>query len=79
MQRGLKVVLDRRVIQDGKKGLADLKGRLKPGGKGTISLSLPLDDRGREVEISMPGKFDISPAQKGAIATVPGVLEVLDV
>jgi hypothetical protein len=23
--------------------------------------------------------FDISPAQKGAISTVPGVLEVLDV
>jgi DNA polymerase III subunit alpha len=79
VQRGLKVVLDRRAIQGGKKALADLKGRLKPGGKGTISISLPLDDKGREVEIAMPGKFDISPAQKGAIATVPGVLEVLDV
>jgi len=79
VQRGLKVVLDRRAIQGGKKALADLKGRLKPGGKGTISISLPLDDRGREVEIAMPGRFDISPAQKGAIATVPGVLEVLDV
>ena len=35
--------------------------------------------KGREVEIAMPGRFDISPAQKGAIATVPGVLEVLDI
>jgi DNA polymerase-3 subunit alpha len=79
VQRGLKVVLDRRAIQGGKTALADLKARLKPGGKGTICLSLPLDDRGREVEIAMAGRFDISPAQKGAIATVPGVLEVLDV
>ena len=79
VQRGLKVVLDRRVLQGGKSGLAALKARLKPGGKGTVSISLPLDDKGREVEIAMPGKFDISPAQKGAIATVPGVLEVVDV
>jgi DNA polymerase-3 subunit alpha len=79
VQRGLKVVLDRRVLQGGKSGLADLKARLKPGGKGVISISVELDDRGREVEIAMPGRFDISPAQKGAIATVPGVLEVVDV
>ena len=32
---------------------------------------MALDDRGREVEIAMPGRFDISPAQKGAISTVP--------
>ena len=40
---------------------------------------MALEDRGREVEIAMPGRFDISPAQKGAIATVPGVLEVVDI
>jgi DNA polymerase-3 subunit alpha len=79
VQRGLKVVLDRRALQGSKSGLAALKTRLKPGGKGIISISVELDDRGREVEIAMPGRFDISPAQKGAIATVPGVLEVLDV
>jgi hypothetical protein len=37
-----------------------------------------LQDRRREVEIAMPGRFDISPAQRGAIATVPGVLAVVD-
>jgi len=79
VQRGLKVVLDRRVLQGGKNSIADLKARLKPGGKGAISISVELDDRGREVEINVPGRFDISPAQKGAIATVPGVLEVVDV
>jgi hypothetical protein len=30
------------------------------------------------VEIAMPGRFDISP-RKGAISTVPGVLEVVDI
>jgi hypothetical protein len=38
-----------------------------------------LEDRRREVEIAMPGHFDISPAQRGAIATVPGVLGVVDI
>ena len=52
---------------------------LKPGGKGVGGLALALADRGREVEIAMPGRFDISPAQKSAIATVPGVLEVVDI
>jgi hypothetical protein len=59
--------------------LADLKALLKPNGKGTICLSIALEERGREAEIALPGLFDISPAQKGAISTVPGVLEVLDV
>ena len=64
----------------GDKGpLADLKALLKPNGKGTICLSIALEEKGREAEIALPGLFDISPAQKGAISIVPGVLEVLDV
>jgi len=31
------------------------------------------------VEIAMPGRFDVSPAQKGALAAVPGVLQVMDI
>jgi DNA polymerase-3 subunit alpha len=80
VQRGLKIVLDRRAIEgrSGRSALEELKGLLRSGGKGTLCLSVPLDDRGREVEFAMPGRFDISPAQRGAIATLPGVLEVLD-
>ncbi len=77
LQRGVKVVLDGGAVEAGR--LDDLKAMLKPGGKGTVCLSLALADRGREVEIAMPGRFDISPAQKSAIATVPGVLEVVDI
>ena len=87
VQRGVKVVLDGRSLKGGGNGdtnggggpLSDLKALLKPNGKGTICLSIALEERGREAEIALPGFFDISPAQKGAISTVPGVLEVLDV
>jgi DNA polymerase-3 subunit alpha len=81
VQKGLKVVLDRRAIEGGggRSALEELKGLLRTGGKGTLCLSVPLDDKGREVEFAMPGRFDISPAQKGAIATLPGVLEVVDI
>jgi hypothetical protein len=78
LQRGLKVVLDGRVFQANTGRLDELKAMLKPGGKGIVCLSMMLEDRRREVEIAMPGRFDISPAQKGAISTVPGVLEVVD-
>ena len=78
LQRGLKVVLDHRAIEVDTGRLAELKARLKPG-KGFVCLSMALADRGRQVEFAMPGRFDTSPAQKGAIATLPGVLEVVDV
>jgi DNA polymerase-3 subunit alpha len=88
VQKGVKVVLDGRSLKGGSRGganggagpLDELKSLLKPnGGKGTICLSIALEDAGREAEIALPGSFDISPAQKGAISTVPGVLEVIDV
>jgi DNA polymerase III subunit alpha len=87
VQKGVKVVLDGRSLKGGGNGggiggvgpLAEIKALLKPNGKGTICLSIALEERGREAEIALPGLFDISPAQKGAISTVPGVLEVLDV
>jgi DNA polymerase-3 subunit alpha len=79
VQRGLKVVLDGRAIAHGQRVLDELKALLKPGGRGTISLSMTLEDKGRELEIALQGGFDVSPMQKGAISTVPGVLEVIDV
>ncbi|MDX2201739.1 MAG: DNA polymerase III subunit alpha [Hyphomicrobiaceae bacterium] len=78
VQRGLKVVLDKRVAQ-AKGTLGELKALLKPGGKGTITIALALEERGREVELALPGRFDISPAQQGVISTVPGVIEVVEV
>jgi DNA polymerase-3 subunit alpha len=79
VQKGLKVVLDRRTIVANAAPLDELKALLKPGGKGTVSLSMTLEDAGRELEITLPGRFDVSPVQKGALTAVPGVLQVIDV
>jgi DNA polymerase III subunit alpha len=79
IQRGWKVVLDAdRLLNNGSRDLAVLGERLKGGGRGEIALAFFV--RGREVSITFPQRrFDVSPAQKGAIASLPAVLEVLDI
>ena len=59
--------------------MALIKSRLKPGGKGEIRLVLALGDRGKEVEFVVPGRYDVSPAIAGILATIPGVVEVLEI
>ncbi|HXE69036.1 MAG TPA: hypothetical protein VN523_06730, partial [Hyphomicrobiaceae bacterium] len=79
IQKGWRVVLDAdALLKNGSRDLAVLGERLKGAGKGEISLSFFV--QGREVSFSFPQRrFDVSPAQKGAIATLPGVLEVVDI
>ena len=79
LQEGLKLVLDTKVLQSMGGTIATLKALLKPGGKGEIRLVLALDDRNRELEFSLPGRYDVSPAQAGILSTTPGVREVLDI
>ncbi len=84
VQTGLRLVLDRRLLQGGQVQLGGLRKHLKPGGHngrggGEIRLVLELDDRERELEFTLPGKFDVSPLQRGVISTVPGVLEVVEI
>jgi DNA polymerase-3 subunit alpha len=79
IQRGLRLLLDRRLIQSNSGRLKELMMLLKPGAKGIIQLTLQLEDCGREVDIAMPGHFDVSPAQKDALSTLPGVLEVVEI
>jgi DNA polymerase-3 subunit alpha len=79
VQRGLKIVLDRRVIEKNASAMAAIKSRLKPGGKGEIRLVLALGDRGKELELSVSGRYDVSPTIAGILATVPGVVEVLEI
>ncbi len=78
VQRGLKLVLDRRVIENSAGVLAQLKSRLKPG-KGEVRFVLELPDRGKEMEINISGRYDVSPATAGMLSTVPGVVEVLEI
>jgi DNA polymerase-3 subunit alpha len=79
VQRGLKIVLDRRHIEINSGAMAAIKSRLKPGGKGEIRLVLALTDRGKELELSVSGRYDVSPTVAGMLATIPGVSEVLEI
>ena len=79
VQRGLKLVLDRRLIEKNADPMALLKSRLKPGGKGEIRLVVTLGDRGKEIEFVVPGRYDVSPSSAGILATTPGVVEVLEI
>ncbi len=48
-------------------------------GRGLISLVLKTEDGRQEVELSVPGKYAISPRVREAIKGLPGVLEVQEV
>jgi DNA polymerase-3 subunit alpha len=58
-----------------------LKARLTaaaPGRGGEIVLVAPVEG-GREIELRLPGRFDLGPAMRGALKTAPGVVFVEDV
>ncbi len=56
------------------KQVLDRAGR----GKGRVDFVLDLEDLGREVEIALPGRYAVSPAVKGAIKAIPGILAVAE-
>ncbi len=83
VQRGLKLVLDADVVARQRDWKVEIAERLIPkaanGRKGgEIRIVLAVPDRGREVEFVVPGSYDVSPQQAGALSTVPGVLEVVE-
>jgi DNA polymerase-3 subunit alpha len=82
VERGLRITLDAAAFSSRKAMAGALKAHLKPGGTGLrhggeVCLVLPLV--GRDVEIVMPGRFDVSPVEAGRLMTLPGVVEVLEV
>ena len=91
VQRALRIVLDRRAMQTAKTDpIAELRALLDQappvnGKGGEIQLSLEVDSvpgfRGtpREIEFTLPGRYDIGPRQQGVLMTVPGVLEVVEI
>jgi DNA polymerase-3 subunit alpha len=56
---------------------AELRSHLKPG-RGEIRLVIPLPEEAREVELALPGRYDVSPASRGLLSTVPGVVAVME-
>jgi DNA polymerase III subunit alpha len=91
VQRALRIVLDRRSLQESEgKSMAELRALLDKappvnGRGGEIHLSMEVESvpgsRGtpREVEFTLPGRYDIGPRQQGELMTVPGVLEVVEI
>ena len=47
-------------------------------GRGQVTLLLELAAKGREVEVTLPGGFAITPQVRGALKAIPGVLDVHD-
>jgi DNA polymerase III subunit alpha len=70
-----------RVFIDTHESLAPLKTLLETrgNGKSLVSLVMQTEDRHREVEMTVPGTFSISPPVRNAIKGLPGVLEVQEV
>jgi DNA polymerase III subunit alpha len=81
IQSGIKIVLDDRLVKSKKAKLVELFAMFKPAtgrGGSTVEMWLRLYDVDREIKFDMPGKFEISPTDRGIISTVPGVLEVVE-
>jgi DNA polymerase-3 subunit alpha len=77
VQRGLKLVIGGSAVLARRSDIAEIRELLKPG-RGEIKLILKLDEKGREVELTMPGRYEVGPMLKGMLSTVPGVLEVIE-
>ena len=89
VQRGLEVVLDARALTARKARIDDIKALLKPGpvgAKGGTAVHLTVEVAGapgvpgaRSITYALPGRYDISAQSRGELATVAGVLEVIDI
>jgi DNA polymerase III subunit alpha len=84
LQRGLKVILDGRALANQKAGLSTLKAQLSPGsGKGEVRFviafgAVPGMSGGRDVEITLPGRYDTGPDAQGMLSAMAGVVEVVE-
>ncbi|MCA0422811.1 MAG: DNA polymerase III subunit alpha, partial [Proteobacteria bacterium] len=56
--------------------LSGISQRLQKRGEGSVSLVVVLSGGEGEVEIRLPGQFDVGPAVVGALKSVTGVLDV---
>jgi DNA polymerase-3 subunit alpha len=70
VQKGLRIFLrDESPIQS-------LAARLGTRGDGEISFVLMLDKERGEVEVKLPGRYQVSSQIAGAIKAIPGVVQV---
>ena len=62
-----------RVIVDDAASIQQVHERLSQNGDGKVWIVLRLADAGRELEIEIPGRYDISPNSRGALSVIAGV------
>ena len=77
--RHIKVVLDRKALAHAATQIGDMHANLKPSARGgEVRLLLPLEDRGREMEFLLPGRYEVSPEAAGRISAMAGVAEIIE-
>jgi DNA polymerase-3 subunit alpha len=64
------------VFIDNTASLEELSAGMSNEGNGEVRLVLRLPDMGREVELEMPGRYDISASGRGALSVIEGVSSV---
>ena len=81
IRRDFRLVLDADIVAARRAGLDAARARLKPAGQrgGEVRLVLPIEELGREMEIVLPGRYDVSPQEAGQLSAIPGVVEVLEI
>ncbi|KUO55910.1 MAG: DNA polymerase III subunit alpha [Alphaproteobacteria bacterium BRH_c36] len=83
VERGLRLVCDPKALATREKLFEAMKEYLVPPIAGTrggdVHIVLPLKQRGRELELKLHGRYDVSPNMAGRLATVPGILEVEEI
>ncbi len=83
VERGLLIFCDPDAINSGPQLFDEIKSNLEPPIAGTrggeIRLVLPVRGRGRELELRLPDKYDVSPNAAGHLSTVAGVREVEEI
>jgi DNA polymerase-3 subunit alpha len=79
VQRGLVITFDAAALSDAKVPLKELRSALAVAGRGEIRLALRLAETGREIEVELPGRYDVGPAVRGALSIIPGVLALADI
>ena len=72
-QNGIRIEIDNIAA------LEKLRNHLSPTGRGEIRIVLKLPDVDREVELQMPGRYDVSPRATGAISVLEGVTGILTI
>ncbi len=78
--RNLKLVLDRKSVIANAAPVSDVGKFLKPSARGgEIRIVLPLEDRNREMEFLLPGRYDVSPREAIRIEALPIVAEIIEI